>query len=66
MKHFMNILAVFNSKVDNRDLVDQAVDLVQRNWATLTVMDVIEEAPSSLAKLRANVSFERGCGGFDF
>lgn len=53
MKRFKNILLVFNSKTDNRALFDQAVDLAQRNRASLTVIDVIEEAPSSLAKLRA-------------
>lgn len=50
MKRFKNILVVFDSKIDNRALVDQAVDLAQRNQAALTVVDVIEEAPRVLQK----------------
>jgi universal stress protein E len=50
MKHFKNILVVFDSKTDNRALLDQAVDLAQRNQAALMVVDVIEETPHVLAK----------------
>jgi nucleotide-binding universal stress UspA family protein len=50
MKRFKNILVVFDSKTDNRALFDQAVDLAQRNQTDLTVVDVIEEAPSDLSK----------------
>lgn len=50
MKRFKNILVVFDSKIDNRALLDQAVDLARRNQAALMVVDVIEEAPSLLAR----------------
>jgi len=45
MKRFKNILVVFDSKIDNRALFIQAVDLAQRNQAALMIVDVIEEAP---------------------
>jgi len=50
MKRFKNILVVFDSKTDNRSLLDHAIDLVKRNQAALTVVDVIENAPSDLSK----------------
>lgn len=50
MKRFKNILVVFDSKTDNQALLYHAVDLAQRNQASLKVVDVIEEAPSILAK----------------
>lgn len=50
MNRFKNILVVFDSKTDNQALFDQAVDLAQRNQASLMVVDVIEEAPQVLAK----------------
>lgn len=48
MERFKNILVVFDSKTDNRALLDQAVNLGQRNRAALTVVDVIEEVPRVL------------------
>jgi nucleotide-binding universal stress UspA family protein len=50
MKRFKNILIVFNSNTDNRALLFHAVDLAQRNRASLKVVDVIEETPSKLPK----------------
>lgn len=50
MKRFKNILVAFDSKTDNRALLNHAVDLAQRNQAAVTVVDVIEEAPSVLVK----------------
>jgi nucleotide-binding universal stress UspA family protein len=50
MKRFKKILIVFDSKTDNRALFDQAVELAQRNQTVLTVIDVIEEAPSGLSR----------------
>lgn len=50
MKRFKRILVVFDSKIDNQALFNQALDLAQRNQASLTVVDIIEEAPSDLTK----------------
>jgi nucleotide-binding universal stress UspA family protein len=50
MKRFKRILVVFDSKTDNHALFNQALDLVQRNNASLTVVDIIEEAPVDLVK----------------
>lgn len=50
MKNIKNILVVFDSKSNNRALFNQALDLVQRNNASLTVVDVIEEAPVDQTK----------------
>jgi universal stress protein E len=50
MKRFKKILIVFDGKKDNRALFIQAMDLAQRNQAALTIVDVIEEAPSGLLK----------------
>ena len=43
MKRFKNILVVYDSKTDNQALFYQAVDLAQKNQASLMVIDVIEE-----------------------
>lgn len=50
MKRFKNILIVFNSKLENRALINYAVNLAKRNQAVLTVVDVIKEEPDSLTK----------------
>jgi universal stress protein E len=50
MKRFKNILVVFDSKTDNLALLDQAVDLAQRNQAALKVVSVIGEASYVLTK----------------
>lgn len=50
MKRFKNILVVFDSNTDNRALLFHAVDLAQRNQASLMVVDVIEETRSILSK----------------
>jgi universal stress protein E len=50
MKCFKNILVIFDSKTDNRALLDQAVDLAQRNQVAIKVVSVNEEASFVLAK----------------
>jgi len=50
MKYFKNILVIFDSKTDNRALLDQAVDLAQRNQVAIKVVSVNEEASFVLAK----------------
>ena len=42
MKRFKNILVVFDSRIDNRALLDQVIGLAQRNQAALMVVDVLE------------------------
>jgi universal stress protein E len=49
MKRFKNILVVFDRKTDNQALFNHAVDLAQRNQAALTLVDVLEESPTSLS-----------------
>jgi nucleotide-binding universal stress UspA family protein len=46
MKRFKNILVVFDSKSDNRALLEHVLNLAKRNHASLTVIDVIEASTS--------------------
>jgi nucleotide-binding universal stress UspA family protein len=50
MNHFKNILVIFDSKTDNRALLDQVVELAQRNQVAIKVVSVNEEASFGLAK----------------
>lgn len=49
MKRFKRILVIFDGKTDNRALFDHAIELAKRNQATLTIVDVLEEAPAGLS-----------------
>ncbi len=50
MKRFKKILIVFNGNVDNQSLFEHTVDLATKNKATITVMEVIEEAVQNISK----------------
>lgn len=50
MKPFKKILVVFENQSDNRALIEQAIDLTQKNQAALTVIDVIEKSPQDFSR----------------
>src|SRR5688500_18889052 len=45
MKHYKDILVVYDSKTNNRALFERAVWLGQRNQARVNVVTVVEEPP---------------------
>lgn len=50
MNHIKDILVVYDSKTDNRTLIEKAVRLGQRNQARVNVVNVVEEAPRKMVK----------------
>ena len=56
MKRFKNILCIVNTDMQDTAAVEQAVKLAERNQASLTVVDVIDEVPPNTTLFERTMS----------
>ena len=58
MKRFKNILLVTDLQSKNKNALNRAITLAEKNNSKLTVVDIVEEAPGIIQKILTKQGFK--------